>query len=134
MHTIRHSIQCFEFLFILCLQCFVGTQASYREAGSIAEQAIRSIRTVFAFVAESQMGSKYRQVLKKSEAFGAKIGFAKGAGMGLIYLITYSTWALAFWYGSLLISRNEIDGGAAISCFFGVNIGGRYSLFPLLSF
>ncbi|KAI9102925.1 hypothetical protein K1719_023364 [Acacia pycnantha] len=115
-----------EVLFVhSAFNVMLGTQASYREAGSIAEQAIRSIRTVFAFVAEGQMGSKYREVLKKSEAFGAKIGFAKGGGMGLIYLITYSTWALAFWYGSLLIARNEIDGGAAISCFFGVNIGGR---------
>lgn len=64
--------------------------------------------------------------------FGAKLGFAKGAGMGVIYLVTYSTWALAFWYGSILVARGEISGGAAIACFFGVNVGGRYYL--LLTF
>ncbi|KHN01443.1 Putative multidrug resistance protein [Glycine soja] len=45
--------------------------------------------------------------------------------MGVIYLIMYSTWALAFWYGSILIASNELDGGSAIACFFGVNVGGR---------
>ncbi|KAF7814001.1 ABC transporter B family member 19-like [Senna tora] len=100
-------------------------EASYRKAGSVAEQAISSIRTVFSFVAEGQLASKYSGLLQKSVAFGVKMGFAKGGGMGVIYLVTYSTWALAFWYGSILIARNEIDGGAAIACFFGVMVGGR---------
>ncbi|KAL2336383.1 hypothetical protein Fmac_010829 [Flemingia macrophylla] len=100
-------------------------EASYRKAGSIAEQAISSIRTVFSFVAESQLARKYAELLQKSAPIGAKVGFAKGIGMGVIYLITYSTWALAFWYGSILISKNELDGGSAIACFFGVNVGGR---------
>ncbi|KAI4355397.1 hypothetical protein L6164_004176 [Bauhinia variegata] len=99
--------------------------ASYRRAGSIAEQAISSIRTVFSFVAESQLAAKYSELLENSLPLGAKVGFAKGAGMGVIYLVTYSTWALAFWYGSRLISENKLDGGAAIACFFGVNVGGR---------
>lgn len=94
-------------------------------AGSIAEQAISSIRTVFSFVAESQMAIKYSELLKNSVPVGVKIGFAKGAGMGVIYLVTYSTWALAFWYGSILIAKGEIDGGRAIACFFGVMVGGR---------
>ncbi|XP_058745461.1 ABC transporter B family member 19-like [Vicia villosa] len=100
-------------------------EASYRKAGSIAEQTISSIRTVFSFVAESQLGEKYSELLEKSAPIGARIGFAKGAGMGIIYLVTYSTWALAFWYGSILISKGELDGGSAIACFFGVNVGGR---------
>ncbi|XP_061375234.1 ABC transporter B family member 19-like [Gastrolobium bilobum] len=100
-------------------------EASYRSAGKVAEQAISSIRTVFSFVAESQLATKYAELLQKSSPIGAKIGFAKGAGMGVIYLVTYSTWALAFWYGSILISKNQLNGGAAIACFFAVNVGGR---------
>ncbi|KAK4269041.1 hypothetical protein QN277_022248 [Acacia crassicarpa] len=100
-------------------------EASYRAAGSIAEQAISSIRTVFSFVAESQMATKYSDLLKNSVPLGVKIGFAKGAGLGVIYLVTYATWALAFWYGSILIAKGEIDGGRAIACFFGVMVGGR---------
>ncbi|KAM7471890.1 hypothetical protein LguiA_010073 [Lonicera macranthoides] len=98
---------------------------SYQKAGSIAEQAISSIRTVFSFVAEDNLAAKYAEMLEKSAPIGAKIGFAKGVGMGVIYLVTYATWALAFWYGSILVAKGEITGGEAIACFFGVNVGGR---------
>lgn len=101
-------------------------KASYRSAGSVAEQAISSIRTVFSFVAEDNLGARYAELLSRSIPIGAKVGFAKGAGIGVIYLVTYSTWALAFWYGSVLVARGEISGGQAIACFFGVNLGGRY--------
>ncbi|OMO70562.1 hypothetical protein CCACVL1_18801 [Corchorus capsularis] len=101
-------------------------EASYRRAGTIAEQAISSIRTVFSFVAEDNLAARYAESLAKSKPLGAKLGFAKGAGMGVIYLVTYSTWALAFWYGSLLVARGEISGGDAIACFFGVNVGGSF--------
>lgn len=100
-------------------------EASYRKAGVIAEQAISAIRTVFSFVAEDHLAKKYADKLEKSVPFGVKMGFAKGAGMGIIYLVTYSTWAVAFWYGAVLVARREITGGAAIACFFGVNLGGR---------
>ncbi|TQE08679.1 hypothetical protein C1H46_005663 [Malus baccata] len=100
-------------------------EVSYRKAGNVAEQAISSIRTVFSFVAEDLLAERYADLLNKLVPFGARIGFAKGAGVGIIYLVSYSTWALAFWYGSILVSKREISGGAAIACFFGVNVGGR---------
>ncbi|XP_068658070.1 ABC transporter B family member 19-like [Aristolochia californica] len=100
-------------------------EVSYRKAGNIAEQAISAVRTVFSFVVEDHMVDKYAELLERSVPFGVKVGFAKGAGMGVIYLVSYSTWALAFWYGSLLVARREITGGEAIACFFGVNVGGR---------
>ncbi|KAK8992619.1 hypothetical protein V6N11_048694 [Hibiscus sabdariffa] len=100
-------------------------EVSYRKAGTIAEQAISSIRTVFSFVAEENLAARYGELLSKSVPLGTKIGFAKGAGIGVIYLVTYSTWALAFWYGSILVAQNKIKGGDAIACFFGVNVGGR---------
>nr|GMC75949.1 ABC transporter B family member 19-like [Ipomoea batatas] len=108
---------------------YVGLTAkeeeSYRKAGTIAEQAISSIRTVSSFVAEDYLAAKYSDSLENSVRFGARLGFAKGAGLGIIYFITYATWALAFWYGSILVAKKEISGGAAIACFFGVNVGSR---------
>ncbi|KAH6790052.1 hypothetical protein C2S51_005058 [Perilla frutescens var. frutescens] len=100
-------------------------EGSYRKAGSISEQAISSIRTVISFAAEEILAGKYADLLDRSVPLGAKLGFAKGAGMGVIYLVTYATWALAFWYGSILVFDGKLKGGAAISCFFGVNVGGR---------
>ncbi|XP_073295866.1 ABC transporter B family member 19-like isoform X1 [Primulina huaijiensis] len=103
----------------------IKEQASYRRAGSIAEQAISSIRTVISFVAEDTLTEKYANFLQRSMPLGVKLGFAKGVGVGVIYLVTYATWALAFWYGSILVSKGQLSGGAAIACFFGVNVGGR---------
>ncbi|RZC89959.1 hypothetical protein C5167_029024 [Papaver somniferum] len=100
-------------------------ELSYKKAGNIAEQPISSIRTVISFVAENRLVHKYRTMLETSVPSGIKIGFAKGAGIGVFYLVTYATWALAFWYGSKLVASKEISGGAAIACFFGVNVGGR---------
>ncbi|XP_047326308.1 ABC transporter B family member 19-like [Impatiens glandulifera] len=100
-------------------------EASYRKAGGIAEQTISSVRTIFSFVMEDEMIAKYTDLLAKGVPLGVKMGFSKGAGMGVIYLVTYSTWALAFWYGAILVAKKEITGGDAIACFFGVNVGGR---------
>lgn len=98
---------------------------SYKKAGGVAEQAISSIRTVFSFVAEQKLADRYDTLLVESVPVGKKLGFAKGVGIGVIYLVTYCTWALAFWYGSILIFDNKISGGEAIAFFFGVNVGGR---------
>ncbi|KAE8675298.1 hypothetical protein F3Y22_tig00111678pilonHSYRG00012 [Hibiscus syriacus] len=87
------------------------------------KRASNSIRTVFSFVAEENLAARYGVLLSNSVPLGANIGFAKGAGIGVIYLVTYSTWALAFWYGLILVAQNEISGGDVIACFFGVNVG-----------
>ncbi|KAI4324811.1 hypothetical protein MLD38_030265 [Melastoma candidum] len=100
-------------------------EVSYRMAGSVAEQAIRSIRTVLSFVAEDDLAERYGELLEKMVPMGSKIGFAKGAGMGVIYFVTYSTWALALWYASLLVDRRQLSGGSAIACMMAVNVGGR---------
>ncbi|CAL5035263.1 unnamed protein product [Urochloa decumbens] len=101
-------------------------EASYQRAGSVAQQAINSIRTVLSFVMEDRLADKYAEWLNKAAPIGIKMGFAKGAGMGVIYLVTYSQWALALWYGSQLVAKGEIKGGDAIACFFGVMVGGRH--------
>lgn len=80
---------------------------------------------MISFVAEDTLTEKYANFLQRSMPLGAKLGFAKGLGVGVIYLVTYGTWALAFWYGSILVSKGQLSGGAAIACFFGVNVGGR---------
>ncbi|GFZ08150.1 hypothetical protein Acr_19g0010870 [Actinidia rufa] len=41
---------------------------------------------------------------EKAVPFGTKIGFAKGAQMRVIYVVNYSTWALAFWGLALSLS------------------------------
>ncbi|RLM64313.1 hypothetical protein C2845_PM16G03300 [Panicum miliaceum] len=79
-------------------------EASYQRAGSVAQQAISSIRTVLSFVMEDRLADKYSEWLNKAAPISIKMGFAKGAGMGMIYLVTYSQWALALWGLALSLS------------------------------
>lgn len=83
-----------------------------------------------SFVMEERLAGEYAEWLDKAAPIGVKMGFAKGAGMGVIYLVTYSQWALALWYGSRLVANGEIKGGDAIACFFGVMVGGRHAHQP----
>uniref|UniRef100_A0A0E0CW85 ABC transporter B family member 19 n=1 Tax=Oryza meridionalis TaxID=40149 RepID=A0A0E0CW85_9ORYZ len=79
-------------------------EASYQRAGDVAQQAISSIRTVMSFVMEDRLAGEYGEWLDKAAPIGVKMGFAKGAGMGVIYLVTYSQWALALWGLALTLS------------------------------
>lgn len=91
----------------------------------MAEQALSAIRTVYSFVAEDTFTTRYSELLANSLPYGLKVGFARGCGIGIIYLVMYGTWALALWYGSVLISQGKVSGGDAIACFFGVIVGGK---------
>ena len=46
---------------------------------------------------------RYEEGLEHAEAAGKKRGAISGFGMGLIWLIMYASYALAFWYGTKLI-------------------------------
>ncbi|KAB1211633.1 ABC transporter B family member 15 [Morella rubra] len=54
----------------------------YNQAGAIAEQAISSIRTVYAFVAESKTTAAFSAALQGSVKLGLRQGLAKGLTIG----------------------------------------------------
>ncbi|KAJ1376518.1 P-loop containing nucleoside triphosphate hydrolase [Sesbania bispinosa] len=75
----------------------------YGVAGSIAEQAISSIRTVYSYVGEKQTLNRFSSALEKSMELGIKQGQTKGVVIGSIGLL-YATWAFQTWVGSVLAS------------------------------
>ena len=66
---------------------------------------------------------RYTINLDHARAVGIKKGFVSGASFGNIFLIMYSTYGLAFWYGSTLIFEGTIMVGDMLTAFFGVLIG-----------
>lgn len=76
---------------------------SYATAGSVAEEVLGGIRTVIAFGGESKESDRYRQRLIPAEINGQKKGLFSGIGSGIMWLIVYCCYALAFWYGVGLI-------------------------------
>ena len=43
--------------------------------------------------------------------FGIKKGFINGGTMGLVFFIIFSSYSLAFWYGSVLVLEKDYNPG-----------------------
>ncbi|GJV54253.1 putative multidrug resistance protein [Tanacetum coccineum] len=97
--------------------------ASYGTAGSIAEQAISSIRTVYSYVGESRIIDKFSKALQTTEKLGIKMGLARGLMLGSMGTI-YVSWAFQAWVGSLLVSKHGEKGGDVFVAGFNVLMGG----------
>ncbi|KAD6454005.1 hypothetical protein E3N88_08711 [Mikania micrantha] len=97
--------------------------ASYGTAGSIAEQAISSIRTVYSYVGETQTLDKFSKALQTTMALGIKQGLARGLMLGSMGTI-YVSWAFQAWVGSLLVTKHGEKGGNIFVAGFNVLMGG----------
>ncbi|KAL3685412.1 hypothetical protein R1sor_003434 [Riccia sorocarpa] len=89
-------------------------QATYLQAGSIAEQAISSIRTVYSFVGEERTKARYSKSLDRTVEIGKKMGLAKGLAIGLNG-VNFGLWGFMSWYGSRLVINDGESGGRVIT-------------------
>ncbi|KAL2635589.1 hypothetical protein R1flu_007068 [Riccia fluitans] len=97
---------------------------AYSQAGIVAEETISQVRTVYSFVGEERSVKRYAKALEITLSLGYKAGMAKGLGMGSTYGVLFSCWALLLWYGGVLVRKNIVSGGQALSAIFSVIIGG----------
>ncbi len=95
--------------------------SAYGRAGSVAEEALGAVRTVAAFGGQDKEVARYEHRLAFARRAGIMRGALTGIGGGLMWLIIYSSYAIAFWYGVKLIMDDreecieEIANGAT-SC------------------
>ncbi|XP_071740264.1 putative multidrug resistance protein [Rutidosis leptorrhynchoides] len=97
--------------------------ASYGAAGSIAEQAISSIRTVYSYVGETQTIIKFSKALETTTGLGIKQGLARGLMLGSLGMV-YVSWAFQAWIGSILVSKHGEKGGDIFVAGFNVLMAG----------
>ncbi|KDP45428.1 hypothetical protein JCGZ_09677 [Jatropha curcas] len=95
----------------------------YNKAGTIAEQAISSIRTVYAFVGESKTISAYSAALEFSVKLGLKQGLAKGLAIGSNGVV-FAIWAFMSYYGSRLVMYHDARGGTVFAVGASIAVGG----------
>ncbi|KAM5581523.1 hypothetical protein ABKV19_010648 [Rosa sericea] len=69
----------------------------YNKAGTIAEQALSSIRTVYAFVGETKTISEFSAALQGSVKLGLSQGLAKGLAIGSNG-IAFAIWSFMSYY------------------------------------
>ncbi|KAF8693398.1 hypothetical protein HU200_038791 [Digitaria exilis] len=89
-------------------------KAQYALPAAIAEQAVSSARTVYAFVAEQSTIERFSSALEESVRLGLKQGLAKGVTLGSNG-VTFAIWALNVWYGSRLVMYHGYQGGTVFA-------------------
>ncbi|CAM6101410.1 unnamed protein product [Calypogeia fissa] len=116
-------------VWVYYLSRFTSQAASaYSEAGSIAEQAISQIRTVYSFVGEAKCLESYSTALQKNTKLETKGGLAKGVGMGATFTTLNICYGLLLIYGGVLIRKGETNGAQALAAIFSVMVGSGISL------
>ncbi|KAM4626251.1 bile salt export pump-like [Discoglossus pictus] len=94
---------------------------AYAKAGSVADEVLSSIRTVAAFGGEKREAERYDANLEAAQAWGIRKGTIIGFFQGYMWCIIFLCYALAFWYGSKLVTQsNELSPGGLLQVFFGV--------------
>ncbi|XP_011684594.1 PREDICTED: multidrug resistance protein homolog 49 isoform X2 [Wasmannia auropunctata] len=105
--------------------------AAYGQAGNVAEEVLAAIRTVVAFNGEQKEVERYSEKLGPAEKTGIRRGMWSGIGGGVMWLIIYLSYALAFWYGVQLILDDrpkevkEYTPAVMVIVFFGVLSGAQ---------
>uniref|UniRef100_A0A7S2S7J6 Uncharacterized protein n=1 Tax=Mucochytrium quahogii TaxID=96639 RepID=A0A7S2S7J6_9STRA len=82
---------------------------AYARAGGVAEEAFAMIRTVVALGAESTVEEKYRKEILNAEGHGIRKARTTGIGMGFTFGVYFLIYALAFWYGSVLVKESRVQ-------------------------
>ncbi|XP_058227639.1 ABC transporter B family member 15-like [Rhododendron vialii] len=98
-------------------------RVEYNKAGIVAEQALSSIRTVYAFVGESKTMRNYSIALQGTVDLGLKQGLAKGLAIGSNGIV-FALWSFIAYYGSRLIMYHHTSGGNVFATGAGIAIGG----------
>ncbi|KAL9151621.1 hypothetical protein ABFS82_11G063400 [Erythranthe guttata] len=108
---------------------------AYEVAGSVVEQSISSIRTVYSYVGESQTLDRFSRALRESTKLGIRQGFAKGLMIGSMGMV-FASWAFESWVGSVLVIERGESGGRVFIAAVCVVLGGLscMSALPNLSF
>ncbi|KHJ98941.1 ABC transporter, ATP-binding protein [Oesophagostomum dentatum] len=99
-------------------------QEIFAISGAIAEETFSSMRTVHALCGHERQLKRFEESLEKGRRSGLSKYFYLGTGIGFGQLCTYVSYALAFWYGSILVMKDpSIDRGRIITVFFSVMSG-----------
>uniref|UniRef100_A0A7E4VKT7 p-glycoprotein n=1 Tax=Panagrellus redivivus TaxID=6233 RepID=A0A7E4VKT7_PANRE len=99
-------------------------QKKYAVAGAIAEETFSSMRTVHALNAQRQELDRYEVALEDGRRTGLIKYFYMGVGVGSSHITMYLSYAVAFYFGSLLVSWDpNFNRGTVFTVFFSVMNG-----------
>uniref|UniRef100_A0A3Q2XXX6 ATP-binding cassette, sub-family B (MDR/TAP), member 4 n=2 Tax=Hippocampus comes TaxID=109280 RepID=A0A3Q2XXX6_HIPCM len=98
-------------------------QAAYAKAGAVAEEVLSAIRTVFAFSGQKREIQRYHKNLEEAKNMGIKKAISSNTAMGFTFMMIFLSYALAFWYGSVLVLSQEYTTGTVLTVLFALIFG-----------
>ncbi|BGP31976.1 hypothetical protein JCM10296v2_003755 [Rhodotorula toruloides] len=93
------------------------------QGATLAEEVLSSIRSVHAFGNQKRLAAMYDEPNQKTLREGLKSALFNGGGLAVFFFIIYSSYGLAFYYGTTLIIQGRATSGAVVNVFFSVLIG-----------
>ncbi|KAM5157180.1 ATP-binding cassette sub-family B member 5-like [Mantella aurantiaca] len=94
---------------------------AYAKAGAVAEEVLSSIRTVVAFGGQEKEIKRYTNNLGEAKNIGIKKAITSQLAVGMMYFFIFSSYALGFWYGTMLVLSDEgYTIGSVMLVFFSV--------------
>ncbi|OMJ07536.1 Multidrug resistance protein 1A [Smittium culicis] len=99
-------------------------QDKYAKSGSIANEALSSMRTIMAFNSQPRELKRYNDSIDDAEKSELKKAKALGLGLGGMFFFIYSIYSLGFWYGAKLIRNGDMTAETVLNVFFALIIGG----------
>ncbi|CAM9424622.1 unnamed protein product [Ascophyllum nodosum] len=99
----------------------------YEKAGGVATEVLSGIRTVASLSSEDIELNRYAGHLDGAYHAGVKEGMSKGIGNGMLFASFYSSYALAFWFGTKQVADGVEgrSGGDVLSAIFAVLMGSK---------
>lgn len=98
-------------------------RSEYNKAGTVAEHAISSIRTVYAFVGEKKTLQEFSKALEGSTNLGLRQGLVKGLAIGSGGTV-FAIWSILCYYGSRLVMYEGAQGGTIFAAGISIINGG----------
>ncbi|XP_058739518.1 ABC transporter B family member 15-like [Vicia villosa] len=129
----RLAIVAFPFSFLLVIPGLIygktlmslsrKIREEYNQAGTVAEQTLSSIRTVYSFVGEQKSMNAFSKALEGNVELGLKQGLAKGLAIGSNGFV-FAIWAFLCYYGSKMVMYHGAQGGTVFAVGASITVGG----------
>jgi ATP-binding cassette, subfamily B (MDR/TAP), member 1 len=96
---------------------------SYALGGTVAEEAISSIRNATAFGTQDKLARQYETHLVKAQKHGYMSKFMFAVMVGAMHMVIYLNYGLAFWMGSRFLVEGDITLSGILTIVMSVMIG-----------
>ncbi|KAE9555670.1 hypothetical protein FO519_001141 [Halicephalobus sp. NKZ332] len=97
--------------------------AQYAEAGQCAEEALTSVRTVYAFNGQEIECRRYNTALAKGKVNGIIKSMYTGIGLAMTFIVMFGSYCLAFWVGTNFVADQTMEPKTLLTVFFGIMMG-----------